>query len=246
VYSSNYVTFNLPYVNNSTRTENFKQAQIMIIKHEIAIRLQEARKKNKMSAVELSERTGFSKSRISNWENGRRTPGVDEAKILEDVLRIPATYLLCMNFEESNEPQYHLIAKDTFYKIPLFHGEDLVNGFPEEAKEWLPIPNQIERTLSVDIFAFSLADNSMADLFKKDDLVILDKKRSSIHGDFVLIKIHSSNSLLFRKIYFDNSNMEEQHIKFCALNNEWPEITASSNTQYSVLGVMRNKLAVYF
>ncbi len=234
------------YVYYSTRNENLSQVLIMNIKQEIGLRIQEARKKNKMSAVDLSKLTGFNKSRISNWENGRRTPGLDEAKILEDALRVPAAYLLCMDFDDSLIQKFRSIEKDYFYKIPLYDIGNLINGFPDVSNNWIPIPHHLENILSPEIFAFSLHDSSMSDLYKKNDIVILEKNISPIHGDYVLFKINTSNTILFRKMYIDNSLMDNQIIKFCPLNKEWPEITTSSAMQFTILGVMQNHLTIFF
>jgi transcriptional regulator with XRE-family HTH domain len=218
----------------------------MNIKQEIGLRIQEARKKNKMSAVDLSKLTGFNKSRISNWENGRRTPGLDEAKILEDALRVPAAYLLCMDFDDALIQKFRLIEKDYFYKIPLYDIGNLNNGFLETPNNWIPIPHHLETLLSPQIFAFQLNDYSMGDLYKKNDIIILEKDVSPIHGDYILLKINTSNTILFRKIYIDDSPMDNPINKFCALNNDWPEITTSSDTQFTILGVMKNHLTIFF
>ena len=65
----------------------------------IGSRLREARKAQKLSLQQLADMTGgvLSKSRISNYEQGLRRVGIEEARILAKALgTVSATYLLCL------------------------------------------------------------------------------------------------------------------------------------------------------
>ena len=65
----------------------------------IGLRLRAARKAQKLSLQKLADVTGgvLSKSRISNYEQGLRRPGIEEARILAKALgTVSATYLLCL------------------------------------------------------------------------------------------------------------------------------------------------------
>jgi transcriptional regulator with XRE-family HTH domain len=67
--------------------------------HDIGTRLRAARHAQELSLSELSERTGgeLSKSRISNYEQGLRRMGIEEARALAAALgSVSATYLLCL------------------------------------------------------------------------------------------------------------------------------------------------------
>ncbi|HHT9922948.1 TPA: helix-turn-helix domain-containing protein [Legionella pneumophila] len=216
----------------------------MSIKLEIGTRILEARKKNRISAVELSNITGFSKSRISNWENGRRTPSLEDAKILEDALGVPASFLLCMDLDESLARKLKLLAKDLFYKIPLYSISDLSNEETQPSK-WLPIPSNLESLISDNSVAISLIDESMAPIFKINDIVIIEKESKPNHGDYVVLKIHN-NQVLFRKIYFDNSSLENPKINFYPLNENWPLITSTNPEQFQILGTHKQKLTIFF
>jgi len=69
----------------------------------IGLRLRAARNDQKLSLQALSDRIGgrLSKSRISNYEQGLRRPGIEEAKILAQALgTVSATYLLYLDDEE--------------------------------------------------------------------------------------------------------------------------------------------------
>ena len=65
----------------------------------IGLRLRAARKAQNLSLQALANMTGgaLSKSRISNYEQGLRRPGVEEARLLSKTLgTVSATYLLCL------------------------------------------------------------------------------------------------------------------------------------------------------
>ncbi len=65
----------------------------------IGERLRQARHDQGLSLSELAERTGcYSKSRISNYEQGLRRMGLEEALVLSAALgHVTATYLLCLD-----------------------------------------------------------------------------------------------------------------------------------------------------
>lgn len=65
----------------------------------IGQRLRAARHEQKLSLSELSARTGgLSKSRISNYEQGIRRMGLEEAQELAEALgTVTPTYLLCLD-----------------------------------------------------------------------------------------------------------------------------------------------------
>jgi transcriptional regulator with XRE-family HTH domain len=68
----------------------------------IGLRLREARNTRRLSLQTLSNRTGgiLSKSRISNYEQGVRRMGIEEARLLSKALgTVTAGYLLCLDDE---------------------------------------------------------------------------------------------------------------------------------------------------
>lgn len=77
----------------------------MDLKEEIGRRIKKAREDAGLTLLELSKRVGHLKvSRISNYEQGRRTPGPDEAKALARALGVSAAYLLCVDAESELRP----------------------------------------------------------------------------------------------------------------------------------------------
>jgi transcriptional regulator with XRE-family HTH domain len=71
----------------------------MELTKKIGLRLREARRAQGLSLAELARRTNaLSKSRISNYEQGIRRMGIEEAQQLSLALgTVTATYLLCLD-----------------------------------------------------------------------------------------------------------------------------------------------------
>lgn len=86
----------------------------------IGQRLREARAAHGYSLAELAARTsGLSKSRISNYEQGIRRMGLEEAKELAAALDgVTPTYLLCLDDQESP------LAPDEWKLIQAFRATD--------------------------------------------------------------------------------------------------------------------------
>lgn len=70
------------------------------LNHEIGQRLRGARQAQGLSLAQLAERTGnsLSKSRISNYEQGIRRMGIEQAQTLAEALgTVSPVYLLCLD-----------------------------------------------------------------------------------------------------------------------------------------------------
>ena len=73
------------------------------MKKMIGSRIAQARKANGLTIKELAEKTGLSASRIGNWEQGTRSPGPSETKLLAEVLNIAGAWLLCLTDDPRGE-----------------------------------------------------------------------------------------------------------------------------------------------
>lgn len=69
----------------------------------IGSRIMQARKANGLTIKVLAERTGLGAARIGNWEQGTRSPGPEEAKILSKELRVAASWLLYLTDDPRGE-----------------------------------------------------------------------------------------------------------------------------------------------
>jgi transcriptional regulator with XRE-family HTH domain len=119
---------------------NLEYALYMELTKQIGLRLRSARKAQNLSLAALAERTSsLSKSRISNYEQGLRRMGLEEAKVLAAALgTVTATYLLClendgtMSEQESALLDYYRHAdergKETILQIAESHADYRVSG----------------------------------------------------------------------------------------------------------------------
>lgn len=78
----------------------------------IGSRITQARKANGLTIKILAERTGLGAARIGNWEQGTRSPGLEEALILSKELRVAASWLLCL----TDNPLGELIKESILIK----------------------------------------------------------------------------------------------------------------------------------
>jgi transcriptional regulator with XRE-family HTH domain len=86
----------------------------MDLTKKIGQRLRAARQAQGLSLSELSARTGsLSKSRISNYEQGIRRMGLEEAQTLAQALgSVTPTYLLCLDDTDPlSEPERALVER---------------------------------------------------------------------------------------------------------------------------------------
>jgi len=92
----------------------------------IGLRLREARKAQNLSLAALAARTSsLSKSRISNYEQGLRRMGLEEARELASALgTVSATFLLCL------EDEGHVTERETalldYYRHADNRGKDTI------------------------------------------------------------------------------------------------------------------------
>jgi len=157
------------------------------INKEIGFRISQARKKMGITAVELSQRTGFSSARISHWEQGRRLPNLDSILVLQEMLRVPAAHLLCMDIDQSIPEKNN--------SIPLYKITELTNETPFDTIT-VSIPVDLDYK---QLFAIKVFDDSMLGLYRKDDIVVFHRNKELVDGAFVLLLIKKTGQALFRK-----------------------------------------------
>lgn len=75
----------------------------MNIKKVIGNRITQARRAEGILIKDLAERTGLGATRISNWEQGTRSPGPVETKILSRELKVAGAWLLCLTDDPRGE-----------------------------------------------------------------------------------------------------------------------------------------------
>jgi len=69
----------------------------------IGSRITQARKANGLTIKALAEKTNLGVARVGNWEQGTRSPGAAETKLLSDALNVAGAWLLCLTDDPRGE-----------------------------------------------------------------------------------------------------------------------------------------------
>ena len=209
----------------------------MDIREQIGNRITQARKTLGITIKTLSERTkNLSPARISNWEQGTRSPGPVEAKLLAQSLNVSASYLLCLTDNPQGELTHTSGHGHRF--IPVLAMTDA-----HCAKELVAGLNT-ERTIVVDgfnksqnskcLFAVTVEDNSMQPQFNVGDLVVVDAELLVKPGDYVLAYLPSKKQTVLRK-YGEASGSVFQLL---ANNELWATVNVKQADEAVVIGVV--------
>lgn len=179
----------------------------MNIKEATANRITSSRKALGITIKELAARTQtLSAARISNWEQGTRSPGPIEAKLLSEHLKVSASYILCLTDNPQGELS-HPSGKGPRF-IPVLSMKDALHAKQLFSSGYDYTANQ-ERTIIVDgfnkshhhenLFALIIEDNSMQPIFNCGDLVVIDAELTAKPGDFVLAYLPEKKQSVLRQ-----------------------------------------------
>ncbi|MCG8514515.1 MAG: helix-turn-helix domain-containing protein [Halanaerobiales bacterium] len=95
----------------------------------IGAKIRKLRKKNNFTLKDLSKKTGLSISFISDIENGRRKPRLDNLNKLAEALNLPPDALLS---EIKNKIEYNTEVKELLNRYNVFLDGEIIT---EEDKE---------------------------------------------------------------------------------------------------------------
>lgn len=214
----------------------------MNIKEAIAKRITSSRKALGITIKELAARTQtLSPARISNWEQGTRSPGPVEAKILADQLMVSASYLLCLTDSPQGELTRHSAAGLRY--IPVLHMQEA-----PDIKKMMEVEGAVaaheKKTMVVDsfnksmgsgcLFAVTVEDHSMEPQFNPGDVVIMDGELTPKPGDFVLAYLPSKKQVVLRKF----GEVDGSLFQLLASNELWATITSKQDNEIQLLGVV--------
>ncbi|MFO9228343.1 LexA family transcriptional regulator [Legionella pneumophila serogroup 1] len=177
----------------------------MDIREQIGNRITKARKELGITIKELAARTAeLSPARISNWEQGTRSPGPLEAKLLANQLNVSASYLLCL----TNNPQGDLIqgSENKLQHIPILsmketpHAREILGQQDTFAFEkTIVIDNFNLSNKSAVLFAVIVEDNSMQAELNPGDIVIIDGQMQPNPGQYVLVYLTEKKQTVLRR-----------------------------------------------
>lgn len=228
----------------------FFKAAVMDIKNKIGQRIAETRKQCGYTVKELAEKTiDLKPSRISNWEQGTRTPGPSETKQLARALSVPAAYLLCLTADDTMTTEY--TGSMIVPVLPLLsfeqaatptkivkQGADILNKNNPELL--LPVSKSLSKQVSLDAFYLTIIDDSMEPELKVGDLILINTQSKLAPGDYVLVVLPKQKSPVIRK-YRELSLNKKTNMTYelVSLNDDWPSITIDNEkAKAKILGTV--------
>ena len=217
----------------------------MDIREQIGNRITKSRKAVGITIKELSARIGtLSAARISNWEQGTRSPGPVEAKLLAGELHVSASYILCLT--DSPEGELSLTRSGGARFIPVLmmkeapHAKELMQSNAEQsllfdAREKAVVVDQFNKShANACLFAVTVEDTSMQPEFNPSDLVIVDAERAPNPGDHVLAYFPAKKQTVLRKY----GEAEGCLFQLLASNELWATVNVKGGDEAVVCGVV--------
>ena len=214
----------------------------MDIKDQIGNRITKSRKALGITIKELSARIGaLSAARISNWEQGTRSPGPLEAKLLADQLRVSASYLLCL----TDNPEGELLLSNgvgmRFVPLLTMKEASHANFSLDQAlllcdgrEKAVVVDNLNQSKTNARLFALRIEDTSMQPTLNVGDLVIVDADRIPNPGDLVLAYFSVKNQTILRRY----GEATDCLFQLLASNDLWAIITIKNEEDVILCGVV--------
>lgn len=217
----------------------------MNIKKEIGKRIFEARKAKGLTLKALGEFAGgLKQTRLTNWEQGVRSPGPEEIKQLAQALEVSPAYLMCLSDEMLfNE------AKSPSQLIPLLDYKEASEADLHTAadisgdKIFISVSTALQPELSTNAFALKIIDDSMMPEIRVNDVLVIEPSVLPEPGDFVAVKISSKPETIicqYRKLSYTSDEFE-----LLTLNDNWPNIKVSNGMEVKIIGVLVQNLRSY-
>jgi len=195
----------------------------------VGARITHARKIRDMSAKNLSQLLNVAPQTVSNWEKGRKTPTIVTLIKITECLNISIEFLSGLS-----DAPYGLDSRQ-------FNITDIQNIETDNHDDLIRIPDVFLQGENTNLLVFRVTDDSMENLFRKNDVVIVNQDKPLSDGCYVLFKINKTGQLLFRKYTIDNLDVSHPVMKFVALNEKYSEINYEPQA-ISVIGVCRDDI----
>ena len=212
----------------------------MDIRELIGNRITKSRKELGITIKELAARTKvLSPARISNWEQGTRSPGPIEAKLLGEHLQVSASYILCLTDNTQGELSH--ASKNGPKFVPILTMKDALHikelsdsGYDYRTLERVIIVDEFNKSNKSDyLFAIQIEDNSMQPGFNLGDLVVLDAELTPKPGDYVLAFLPEKKQSVLRQY----GEADGCLFQLLASNDLWAAINVK-NDDVKIIGVV--------
>lgn len=174
-------------------------------------RLNTAMKIRDIKPIELSEKTGIDKSKISSYMSGRYKAKQDGVYLIAQVLNVSEAWLMGLDVPmEKKEYKQNNMQMDSLGN-PIVHIPIL--GTVKAGYNYLARENHIgsidvEKSLvgnGQDYFALKIKGDSMSPVLIEDDIVIIKKQDDFESGDIVVALINGNEATIKKAKKNDNS-----------------------------------------
>lgn len=201
--------------------------------------LRNLRKKEQLTQDELADKLKISKSAISMYENGNRTPDFETLEAIADFFNVNLSYLI------GEEQKYKLRHPNlTFETVTFPVIGSIAAGYDEIAVEnWsgetVEIPlSYLKGRKKEEYFVLSVKGDSMYPLYMNGDKVLILRQSTLNHsGEIGAVLYEGENATLKKVEYVDG----EDWMKLVPVNPEYKpkEIKNSDLEQCRILGIPR-------
>jgi len=221
----------------------------MEIRQEIGSRISASRKELGITIKELSKRTEeLSAARISNYEQGTRSPGPMEAKALAKALQVSASYLLCLTDDPRGEVAHKTNMLPTYAPVLTMNEAHTGKQKTQATTNRLALlSNEIEKITLEDktgaiagenAFAVRVNDSSMHPTFCEGDIVIIDPDRQPNPGQLIIAHVKSSKQNLLRKFRECEDDAGKICFELIPLNPDWRTLVLSNEIETTIVGTV--------
>lgn len=219
------------------------------IKKEIGKRIFEARKIKGLTLKTLGELTGgLKQTRLTNWEQGIRTPGPEEIKLLAQALDVSPAFLMCLSDEKLSKQ-----TKNPSQLIPLLDSQQAceaklhIGAMREQEGSrdviFISVSTALLPELSQEAFALKMADDSMLPEIRVNDVLVIDPAMSPNPGDYVGVNVGGKPEVIvcqYKKLSYTSSEFE-----LLTLNDHWPNIKVADGLEIEIIGKVMQKIRPY-
>ena len=177
-------------------------------------RLNTAMRIRNIKPIELSEKTGIDKSKISSYMSGRYKAKQDGVYLLAQALSVNEAWLMGLDVPMERTPDYLLkkigaipLSEMDTVKIPVLG--TVKAGYDYLAEENIIdyIPFKVNGTDTENYYALNVVGDSMTPLFDDGDTVIVHKQDDFKNGDNCVVLING-NEATIKKVYKGTNGIE--------------------------------------
>lgn len=218
----------------------------MNIKEQIGKRIQEARKAKGLTQAFLAEKAGnLTQPRVNNWERGLRTPGLEEIKLIGEILDVSPAWLMALTDQKTLYPseKAHIGAlvpllshKQACEALHWIHAT--TNTGLNESVSFVPISLDIAKNFGNNLFALKIKDASMEPELLINDVVIVSPVMSPRPSNFVVAKIDNDEEAMIRRYKLLSASGAAKEFELLAANDHWPDVRSNEVDRCDILGTI--------